>query len=122
DDEQHAPNHFSLDMFDNVIAGTTESAVDLTADEPATLVVRGGRNDFASNGQPNHTLGHSLGANLAVAPRFVSPATGNLALRPSSPVIDEGVTCSPGGVAGPDAAGNNRRFGPSVDMGAYEFG
>ena len=49
-------------------------------------------------------------------------ATGNLALRPSSPVIDEGVTCSPGGVAGPDAAGNNRRFGPSVDMGAYEFG
>jgi hypothetical protein len=121
-DEQQAPNHLSLDVFNNIVSGTTGSAVDVTAGDPANFDVRGGRNDFTSNGQRNHTLGHSLGNNLSVAPKFVSPATGDLALRSTSLVIDGGVTCSPGGVAGPDAAGNNRRFHSSVDIGAYEFG
>jgi len=121
-DEQDVPNQLSLDVFDNVIAGTTGSAVDVTADEPATFVARGGRNDLVSNGQKNHTLGHSLGNNLSVAPKFVGPATGDLALRSTSPLIDEGVTCSPGGVASPDAAGNNRRSRSGVDIGAFEFG
>lgn len=120
-DEQGAPNHLALDIFDNIVAGTTESAVDITADEPATLVVRGGHNDFSSNGQPNHTLGHSLGTNLTVAPKFVDPGTGNLALKPSSPLIDKGLACTPGGVAGPDAAGKDRLAGATVDIGAYEF-
>jgi hypothetical protein len=121
-DEQDAPNELSLDLFDNVIAGTTGSAVDVTADEPATFALRGGRNDLVSNGHRPHTLGHSLGTNLSVAPKFVSPSTGDLALKSSSPLIDEGVTCSPGGVASPDAAGNNRRSRSNVDIGAYEFG
>jgi Ca2+-binding RTX toxin-like protein len=122
DNQQNAPNELSLDVFDNVIAGTTESAVDVTAEEPATFSARGGHNDFVSNGEKNHTLGHSLGTNLSVAPRFVDAATGDLALTSTSPLIDEGVTCSPGGVAGPDAAGNNRRSRSSVDIGAFEFG
>ena len=122
-DEQDAPNHLSLDLFNNIVAGTTGSAVNVTSDgEPATFVVRGGRNDFTSNGQKNHTLGNPLGTNLSVTPKFVHPSTGNLALQSTSPVIDEGVTCSLGGVAGPDAAGKNRRFRSSVDIGAYEFG
>jgi Ca2+-binding RTX toxin-like protein len=120
-DEQDVPNQFSLDLFDNIVSGGSGSAVNIAADEPATLVVRGGNNDFYFNGQPNHTLGHSLGSNLTVGPKFVSPDTGDLRLKSSSPLINKGLTCSPGGVAGPDAAGRDRLAGKSVDIGAYEF-
>jgi Ca2+-binding RTX toxin-like protein len=121
-DEQHVPNHLSLDLFDNIVSGVSGSAVNIaSALEPATLVIRGGNNDFYFNAQPNHTLGHSLGTNLHTGPKFVDPTTGNLALKSSSPLINKGLTCSPGGVAGPDAAGRDRLAGKSVDIGAYEF-
>jgi Ca2+-binding RTX toxin-like protein len=120
-DVQDPPGQFSLDLFDNIVVGSAESAVDVSADEPATLVVRGGHNDFSSNGQPNHTLGHSLGTNLTAAPKFVDATHGNLALQATSPLIDKGLTCTPGGVAGPDAAGKDRLAGATVDIGAYEF-
>jgi Ca2+-binding RTX toxin-like protein len=121
DVEQGVTHRFSLDLFDNIVVGSAESAVDVSADEPGTLFIRGGHNDFSSNGQPNQTLGHSLGTNLTAAPKFVDAAHGNLALQATSPVIDKGLTCTPGGVAGPDAAGNDRLAGATVDIGAYEF-
>jgi Ca2+-binding RTX toxin-like protein len=50
----------------------------------------------------------------------VHGATGGLALQATSPLIDAGQVCSPGGVAITDAAGHTRLAGPSVDMGAFE--
>jgi Ca2+-binding RTX toxin-like protein len=119
--EQDAPNHLSLDVFDNIIQGTKGSAVVLTSDQDGPYIVRGGYNDFWQNGTPNQTDGQSLGTtNVSVRPRFVDRSTGNLALKPSSPLIDKGLACTHGGVAGPDAAGMNRLAGPTVDIGAYE--
>ena len=77
--------YFSLDLFNNIIADTTESAVYLNSEKAGTLVVRSGHNDFYANHHANHTEGHSLGANMSVAPKFVNLSAGNLALQPSSP-------------------------------------
>jgi Ca2+-binding RTX toxin-like protein len=52
----------------------------------------------------------------------MNESNGNLRLQASSPLIDRGVTCSRGGVAGPDAAQRSRIHGKSVDIGAFEFG
>jgi RTX calcium-binding nonapeptide repeat (4 copies) len=122
DDTQDAPNKFALDLYNNIVTNTTGAAVNATADEPSTFVLSSGSNDFYLNHAPNHTLGDSLGSNLAVQPKYTDLATGNLTLRSISPVIDKGVVCPPGGTADPDAAGNHRLAGPSVDIGAYERG
>jgi Ca2+-binding RTX toxin-like protein len=122
ENEQNAPNRLSLELFDNIVAGTAGPAFYLKSEEAGTFAIRGGHNDFYANGHANRTEGHDLGPYQSLAPRFVDPRTGNLALERQSPLIDKGVTCSPGGVAGPDAAGNSRRSGRTVDLGAYEFG
>jgi RTX calcium-binding nonapeptide repeat (4 copies) len=118
--EQDAGHRFSVDLFDNIVAHTDGSAVQLTSQVAGTFRVRGGQNDFYKNGHTNHTEGHSLGSNLSVSPGFVDPQHGDVRLQPSSAVIDKGLVCTPGGIAGPDRAGKNRLHGSSVDIGAYE--
>ncbi len=115
--------HVSVDAFDNVLSNNGGSAIELESKHKPTLTFREGRSDFFANGGPNILEGHSLGTgNLAQNPRFVHPGTGGLALRSTSPLIDAGEVCSPGGVGSPDAAGRFRLAGPSVDMGAFERG
>jgi len=121
-DEQDAPNRFALNLFNNIVTNTTESAIDVSGDEPTTFALLSGSNDFYLNQQPSHTLGKSLGSNLAVQPKYTNLATGDLTLRSISPVINRGSTCSPAGTADPDAAGHHRLAGPTVDLGAYEYG
>jgi len=113
--------HVSVAAFDNVLSNARGSGIELESLHKPTLEFRAGHNDFFGNGQPNILEGHAIGpGNLALNPGFVAPATGGLALQATSPLIDAGQVCSPGGVAIPDAAGHTRLAGPSVDMGAFE--
>ncbi|HXJ66937.1 MAG TPA: choice-of-anchor Q domain-containing protein [Actinomycetota bacterium] len=111
----------TVDAFDNVISNNGGSGIELDSAHKPTLEFHAGHNDFFGNASPNFLEGHSAGpGNLAVNPQFVHASTGGLALRATSPLIDIGLVCSPGGVAIPDAAGNTRLAGPGVDMGAFE--
>jgi hypothetical protein len=109
----------ALDVFDNILSHHPLHGIDI--DVPGT-VLRAGYNDLFRVG-PNDLNGGSLGPGTRSAdPRYVDRAAGDLRLRSSSPLIDRGQVCTPGGVADPDAAGNHRRWGPSVDIGGYERG
>jgi len=113
--------HVSLDVFDDVLSNSRGSAIEIESVHNPTITFREGHSDFFANGSPNVLEGHRLGpGNLAVNPRYVHPAAGGLALQATSPLVDAGEVCSPGGVASPDAAGHFRLAGPSVDMGASE--
>jgi Ca2+-binding RTX toxin-like protein len=118
-----APGHVDVDLFDNVLSHASFRAVAIGSDNPSTLDLRAGHNDFFSNGAPSDFGGHSGGAgNLHKDPRYVDRFDGNLRLQTSSPVVDTGFVCTPGGVAILDAAGHTRLAGSGVDMGAFELG
>ena len=113
---------YALDLYDNVVAHTDQDGLWLDSTINGALTFRNGYNDFFATGS-NDLDGQSLGSsNLSLNPRFVDRANGNLNLRSTSPLIDAGLVCTPGGIANPDAAGNHRLKGASVDIGAYEFG
>ncbi len=103
-------------------ATTSRNAFALTTG--TSLTFRAGYNDYYANTvQAGYLDGQSLGhGNRHDNPRYVDRAAGNLKLKSSSPLIDKGVVCSPGGIANLDAAGHGRLDGPRVDMGAYEHG
>ena len=111
----------SLDIFNNIFTRNRSSALDLDLGNPGTLVFRGGFNDSFGNGAPDDLDGQPAGpGNLKLDPGYVDRAAKNFRLRPNSPLINKGITCSPGGVANPDAARRHRVAGPEVDIGAYE--
>ena len=119
-----AGGHYTLDLFNNVISHPTAQGVTIDSfNNPSEFTLRAGNNDYFALGQPNNFNGYPSGTgNLGLAPQYVSPTTGNLRLKATSPLINKGVVCSPGGVAKVDAAGNFRLAGPTVDMGAFEHG
>lgn len=121
-----AQGTLTVNAFNNVFSNQKSSAIRLDSSAswgPTSLTFHAGRNDYYAIGQPNVLGGYSLGSgNLHLAPKYVSATTGNLRLQASSPLINRGVVCSPGGVADPDAAGHHRLAGASVDLGAYEYG
>ena len=111
-----------LDVFDNIFSHIQNGALYLTSGAPGSLTFRAGYNDYYATGV-NSLDGQSKGSNnMSRDPRFVNRVAGNLKLMSSSPLIDKGQVCSPGGVAIQDASGNTRLRGASVDMGAYERG
>jgi hypothetical protein len=114
---------FAVDLFDNIISHHDFAGITLSRDPGSPQFVwRAGYNDLFANGQ-NQIGNRSLGPGaMFVNPRFVDRAAGNLQLRSTSPLIDEGQVCTPGGIANPDAAGRHRLLGPTVDIGAYERG
>jgi Ca2+-binding RTX toxin-like protein len=116
--------HYGLDLFDNIISHSGFEGVAIGSfAHTSELTFRAGYNDYFALGQPNSFGAYSAGSgNLAVVPGYAAPATGDLTLKASSPVIDKGSVCSPGGVAAIDAAGRARLRGSSVDMGAFEHG
>jgi Ca2+-binding RTX toxin-like protein len=112
----------AFNLFNTIVSRASGHGVSIAKVTGSTTpVVQGGRNDFFANG-PNVTAGHDLGSSLAVAPGFVNDATGNLRLTEQSPLIDQGIVCSPAGIAITDAGGLNRLAGTSLDIGAYERG
>ncbi|MEO7119010.1 MAG: choice-of-anchor Q domain-containing protein, partial [Candidatus Limnocylindrales bacterium] len=111
----------ALDVFDNIISHQDFAGI-LLEDTGGTLTFRNGFNDLFQNGF-NELDGASFApSTLHVSPRFVDRTAGKLKLRSDSPLIDAGQVCTPGGVANPDAGGRHRLAGPTVDIGAYEFG
>ncbi|MCS6806629.1 MAG: right-handed parallel beta-helix repeat-containing protein [Acidobacteriota bacterium] len=58
--------------------------------------------------------------NITGDPRYVAPLNGNYGVQAGSPVIDAGDD-SVQGLPETDIAGNPRRAGRAVDIGAYEF-
>lgn len=114
--------HLSLNVFDNIFSHIQVFGFRLTTGAPGSLTFRAGHNDFYQTAG-NLLDGQSAGSgNLHKDPKFVDRASGNLKLKSSSPLIDKGVVCSPGGIANLDAAGHGRLKGSSVDLGAYEVG
>ena len=118
-----ASGHVTLNVFDNVVSHAHGSGLEVNSGVRSTLTFHAGYNDFYANTDPNFLEGRSAGpGNHHKDPRYVNCSKGDLRLRPSSPLIDEGLTCSSGGLANLDASGNGRLSGKSVDMGAYERG
>jgi len=113
----------ALDLFNNTFSHASARGIALDPGLAGTMTFRGGFNNTYANGLANRYLGLPKGSgNLAVNPKFVDRSGGDLALQSSSPLINKGKTCSPGGVANPDAAAHLRLSGKSVDIGAYERG
>lgn len=115
--------HLSLDVFNNIFAKAAYRGLYLESTGASTRTVRAGFNDLWGNDRRAIWDGAAPGTgNRNVDPRFVDAANGAFRLRRSSPLIDAGLTCSPGGVAVPDQAGRSRLAGARVDMGAIERG
>lgn len=115
----------TLNLFNNVFAHSESAALDLddSGGTASRFTLHAGTNDEFKNGFADFLDGRSAGSgNLSVNPTFVNGSAGNLHLKSSSPLINKGQVCSPGGVANLDAAGNSRVFGASMDLGAYERG
>ena len=112
---------FTADVFNNVVAHTQGDGIARDSAVGTTTPVRNGFNAFfeTDSAPTDRFLGPGT---RFVDPRFVNRASGDLRLKASSPLIDRGLVCSPGGVADPDAAGRHRLAGPTVDIGAYEVG
>jgi Ca2+-binding RTX toxin-like protein len=115
-------SEFRVNLFNNIVARAVGTGLSVQED-PTGFSLRNGHNDFFANGQPNDWGDSEPGpATLHRRPRFVDPAAPNFRLLPISPLIDQGVVCSPGGTPRVDADRHDRIAGPSVDIGAYEFG
>ena len=118
-----AGGQLALDMFNNTFSHAAAFGVRLTPGLAGTLAFRAGFNNYFANAFGNGFAGLPKGpGNLAVDPKFVDRANGNLKLTSTSGLLNKGQVCSPGGVANPEAANRHRVSGASVDIGAYERG
>jgi Ca2+-binding RTX toxin-like protein len=123
--ESKSGGRMTLDLFNNIFSHAMDGAVGISssAGVASRVTLSAGENDYYGDGFPNQLEGRSPGTgNLALLPHYVNGLKGDLRLTSTSPLIDKGIVCSPGGVANPDAAGLDRLAGATVDLGAYEFG
>lgn len=112
-----------LNVFNNVFTHNGSAPISLEKGSPGTLIFRAGYNDFFANENPNFLDGLPPGpGNLNADPRYRNRAGKDFRLAASSLLINKGSTCSPGGVADPDASGRHRLNGAAVDIGALENG
>jgi hypothetical protein len=84
--------------------------------------IHNGFNDLFANGREEFGDYAPGPGTVHVSPLFRSSAQHDYRLRRSSPLIDAGLTCSPGGLSRIDAAGRARVARGRVDIGAREFG
>ncbi len=122
DNEGGTASQVTANVYDNVLARSSGPAIKAYHPGGGALVVRAGTNDLWAN-DGGDASGASAGTgNLHLDPHFIDPAFLDYRLLPTSPVIDRGIVCSPGGVAMLDAAGHARLHGTTVDLGAFEHG
>jgi hypothetical protein len=117
-----AGGRVTLDLFDNTFSHSRVGVV-ITEKVPGTTTLRAGHNNTFQNTNGDYYQDRGRGpGDIHRDPRFVDLADGDLRLRSSSPLVDRGRTCQPGGLAIRDAAGRHRVAGKSVDIGAFERG
>ncbi len=120
-DDVDAGGRLAVDLSDNIISRAPGSGVTVFRG-PSAVRPQGhvGHNLYFRSGK-NQLAGLSAGTgNLVRDPRFVDEAHGDLTLHSTSPAIDHGAACPPGGVVATDAAQHNRLAGRTVDIGAFE--
>jgi Ca2+-binding RTX toxin-like protein len=118
-----APQHVTLNAFDNIFSHTASAGLSLDDQVAGTLRFHGGYNDSYKLGDPNFYDGYRPGpSNRRVDPRYVDRAHGDLRLKASSPLVNAGQACTSGGLADLDAAGHGRVAGANIDIGAFERG
>jgi Ca2+-binding RTX toxin-like protein len=111
----------ALDVFNNIFSHARSGAIRLEGAAASTFAFRAGYNNYYANAGPNRLAGWSAGPhNLNRDPHFTDRSAGNLRIELSSPMIDRGITCSPAGIATPDAGDHTRLGEAGVDIGAYE--
>lgn len=116
-----ADGRVTLDVFNNVFSHMAHFAMRIDSVGPNPLRFRAGYNARYAVALGNLLHGRSAGpGNVTANPRYVDRARGDLRLRADSPLIDQGIVCSSGGVSIRDAAGRHRLKGRSVDIGAFE--
>jgi RTX calcium-binding nonapeptide repeat (4 copies) len=111
----------TMHVYDNVVSHAAHAGLRATTD-PARMTLDADFNDFFANADGNvNESGETLGSHdLALNPKYMDVAAGDLRLKASSPLIDAGLVCTPGELGYVDAAGGRRLAGANVDMGAFE--
>ncbi len=111
-----------LDLFDNSFTHSLQGVV-ISERVAGTTSLRSGYNNTYRNTLTDYYQDRGRGAgDIHKDPRFVDLADGDLRLRASSPLVDRGKVCQPGGLVIRDAAGRHRLAGSSIDIGAFERG
>lgn len=118
---QNAGTSLRVNLFDNIVADGRGQGIYVSGTDALPKVVSG-FNDSFGNTRPDEWNGIAHPKHLSIDPRFVDPTSGDYRLRSSSPLVDGGAVCRPGGLGLLDVTGRQRMAGPSVDIGAYERG
>jgi Ca2+-binding RTX toxin-like protein len=121
DNELAGNGHLTLRVLDNLLTHHARGAIVLDS-EGGSLTYVGGSNGTFANGSSVFDGQNPGSGNIKGDPRYRNVANGDLRLRATSPLIDAGLTCPPGGLINLDASGNGRLAGARVDIGAYELG
>ena len=109
----------SANVFNNTITRIKGAPVEFEGG----ATVRNGYNNFFDNRDPARFGGNPRGpSTLNVDPRYRDPDSSDYRLRARSPLINRGLTCTPGGFSRRDAASNSRLNQGRVDIGAFERG
>lgn len=117
-----AGGRLRMRVFNNIVSHVSENFGALGLDLDSRAKAQLGYNTYFANGSRDKIDVRRGPGNLRANPRYVDRATGDLRLRPTSPLVDSGLVCSPAGVAQPDASGKPRVHGRGLDMGAFERG
>lgn len=111
-----------LDLFDNTFTHSS-AGISLSRDLVGRATIRTGSNNLFRNELWDYFEDRGAGpGDMHRDPRFVALARGDLRLRASSPLIDQGRVCQSGGLSIYDAAGHHRLHGRGLDIGAFEHG
>ena len=121
-DNVNSGGRISAKVFNNVFSRSSQLGIGVYGNGPHPRL-SAGYNDYWHNHDGDVSGATAPGThNLHKDPKFVDSVHEDLRLTATSPVIDKGLVCSPGGVANLDASGHGRLHGASVDLGAFERG
>jgi predicted outer membrane repeat protein len=113
-------NGGNITITNTIVWGNTPSAAQVSNISGSPLVSHSLIEGCGASGSGwNAAVGSDGGGNLDEDPLFVDAANGDLHIDDDSPAIDSGDDTAPN-LPSTDADGNQRIFGVTVDMGAYE--
>ena len=118
-----------VNIYNSILYGNVPGEIYIDNDNPNEPCTVNIQNSLVAGGEPGIVNVHPwntvnwLEGNLDENPMFDSLGTYPFALMTSSPCIDAGTLDLPPGIELPefDLAGNQRIYGDTIDMGAYEW-